>query len=83
MNHKHRDLDIIKSANREFLALRDMNIMTIPIIIGYLIAVLLGYVYFYWFLMVFFILELIATNIAMRKKCGSLVKNVIAIDLRE
>ena len=81
--HKYRSVDMIKSSHREFLAFRDMTIITIPLCVLYLVLVALGIDTYRWYIVLFFIIELILTNIAMRKKGERFVKNVIVLDLRD
>lgn len=81
--HKYRNESVIKASNREFLAFRDMTVMTIPLCAVYLLTVALKIANFYWYVILLFVVELVFTNVAMRKKCERLVKNVIAMDLRE
>ena len=70
------------TANRDYLLCRDMNIITIWLLVAYIIAVfLMKILVFSWNVILFLVLEYIATNIAMRVKGKRLAYNVIAVDI--
>lgn len=70
------------TANQDYLLCRDMNIITIWLLVAYIIAVfLMKILVFSWNVILFLVLEYIATNIAMRVKGKRLAYNVIAVDI--
>ena len=85
-NHKIydecKDEAKVFTANRDYLLCRDMNIITIWLLVAYIIAVfLMKILVFSWNVILFLVLEYIATNITMRVKGKRLAYNVIAVDI--
>ena len=74
----------VYTSHRDYLLCRDLCVSSVLIFIVYLILVFLFNVFcFSWRICVFFLIEVLVTNIAMRVKGTRFAYNVIAVDIND
>lgn len=80
---KHRDVQIIRSSQRDSLLCRDVYISTLVMIALYIVVVVVQMVDFRSTYLLFLILMAIITNIGANRKAARFAYNVIAYDITE